>query len=290
MISFELERPTSLEEAVGILNRLGRKALPKAGGTDLVINMKKRLVKPEVVVDLNLIPELSKISFDESSGLSIGATATCTDVLKYEKIKQHFPALYDSCLSHSDWHIRNRATVVGNVCSAVPSGDALPALYCYEAKVRITGQNGEREIPISTFIRGPRKTDLKLGEMVTDIFVPRPKGKSSGCYLKHGRRNAIDLAQVGVCCTIVEDSGNLEYRLGYGAVAPTPVRAFEVEEVINGCREPDELLIKKAVSLVKKAVKPITDVRAGSEYRLEMAAELTKRAIKICLERFREEG
>jgi len=290
MINFELERPKSLQEAVGILNRLGSRAMPKAGGTDLLINMKKRLIKPEVVVDLNLIPELSEVSFDEDSGLSIGATATCTEVIKKEKVKAHFPALYDACLSHSDWQIRNRATVVGNVCSAVPSGDILPALYCYEAIVNTAGPNEEREIPISSFILGPRKIDLKSGEIVTGVFIPLPQGRSSGCYLKHGRRNALDLAQVGVCCVAVENNGSIEYRLAYGAVAPTPVRAPEAEKAIKGVKEPDDLLLEEAASLAQKAVKPITDVRASSDYRLAMVGELTKRAVKICIERLKEEG
>lgn len=290
MINFELERPKSLQEAVSILNSFGGRAVPKAGGTDLLINMKKRLVKPEVVVDLSLIPELSGVSFDKNTGLSIGATATCTEVLKCKEVKINFPALYDACLSHSDWHIRNRATVVGNVCSAVPSGDILPALYCYEATVKITGPKGEREVPISSFIQGPRKTDLRLGEIVTGISVPLPKGRSSGCYLKHGRRNALDLAQVGVCCVAVENNGSVEYRLAYGAVAPTPVRAIEAEKVIKGVKEPDDLLLEEAASLAQKAVKPITDVRASSSYRLAMVGELTKRAVKVCIERFREEG
>jgi CO/xanthine dehydrogenase FAD-binding subunit len=290
MFSFELERPTSLEEAINILSRLGTKALPKAGGTDLLINMKKSLVKPEVVVDLNLISELSEVRFDKNTGLWIGATATCTGVLKCEEVKKNFPALHDACLSHSDWQIRNRATVVGNICSAVPSGDVLPALYCYEAKVRTAGQNGEREIPISSFIQGPRKTDLKLGEMVKGVLIPMPQGKSSGCYVKHGRRNALDLAQVGVCCIVVENNGDVEYRLAYGAVAPTPLRALEAEKAIKGYGKPDELILERVASLAKKSVKPITDVRASSEYRLAMVGELTKRAIRVCLERLREEG
>lgn len=288
MLAFELERPRSLRDAVAILEKLGSRAAVKAGGTDLLMWMKDRLVTPEVVVDLSLLPELAGASFDPKKGLTIGATATCTEVLKNEAVKLRFPALYEACLSHSDWLIRNRATVVGNVCSAVPSGDMLPALYCYDAVVRIIGPKGEKELPIARFVLGPRMKDLGPAEIVTHIFVPLPAGKSTGCYLKLGRRNALDLAQVGVCCVAMDGERGREYRLAYGAVAPTPVRAPAAEEALKGVEEPDDSLLEKVAVLAQEVVKPITDVRASSSYRLAMVGELTKRAVRICVERLRE--
>lgn len=288
MIAFELERPQSLEEAISILEKFGNRAMPKAGGTDLLMWMKDRLVTPDVVVDLSLIPDLAGVNFSQKEGLRIGAMASCTEVLESSAVKAHFPALYDACLSHSDWLIRNRATVVGNVCSAVPSGDVMPALYCYDATVHIAGPRGERIIPISKFILGPRKRDLGVGEIVTHILVPLPEGKTSGCYLKLGRRNALDLAQIGVACVALNGSNGREYRLAYGAVAPTPLRANLVEEMLKGIKAPDDDTLEQASALAKEAVKPIADVRASVEYRLAMVGELTKRAIKICVERLGE--
>lgn len=288
MLAFELERPRSLQEAVSVLEKFGNRAMPKAGGTDLLMWMKDRLVTPEVVVDLSLIPDLAGVSFSQKEGLCIGAMATCTEVLESSAVETYFPALRDACLSHSDWLIRNRATVVGNVCSAVPSGDVMPALYCYDATVHIVGPRGKRTLPISKFILGPRKKDLIAGEIVTHISLPLPEGKSSGCYLKLGRRNALDLAQIGVSCVALNGKDGREYRLAYGAVAPTPVRANLAEEVLRGIEAPDDAVLEKASALAKEAVKPIADVRASAEYRLAMVGELTKRAIAICVERLRE--
>jgi len=288
VLAFELERPRSLQEAISILEKFGSRAMPKAGGTDLLMWMKDRLVTPEVVVDLSLIPDLAGVNFSKD-GLRIGAMATCTEVLEFTAVEDHFPALRDACLSHSDWLIRNRATVVGNVCSAVPSGDVMPALYCYDATIRIVGPRGERSIPINKFILGPRKKDMIAGEIVTHVFLPLPEGKSSGCYLKLGRRNALDLAQVGVACVAIDGKNGREYRLAYGAVAPTPVRAPMAEKALQGIKTPDDALLEKVSALAKEAVKPIADVRAGVEYRLAMVGELTKRAIETCVERLKEE-
>lgn len=279
MLSFEVERPLTLSQALAILSEGLGSAVAKAGGTDLLVWIRSRAVLPRVVVDLGLIDELRGLEFKPGEGLKLGALVTCNEVVRSEEVRAHYPALWEACRRHSDWQIRSRATVVGNVCSAVPSGDTMPALYCYGAVVHVVGPRGERDVPIESFVLGPRSKDLKHDELVTHIFVPDP-GRNAGCYLKLGRRNALDIAQVGVACVALGSGGNVEYRIGLGAVAPTPLRAREAEAMLRGVLNPDEGLLGKVASAASAASKPISDVRASAEYRRAMVGELVKEAVR----------
>lgn len=288
MRAFEAECPRSLEEvltAVSLLSRQKANFMIKAGGTDLLIWIKKRAVSPGLIVDISFIPELSGIVFSPEKGLRISAAATVNETAASPGASAYFPGLAEACLSHSDQLIRNKATVVGNVCSAVPSGDLLPILGVYEAQVCLLSLEGKRRVPIEDFITGPRKTVLEKNEIVSHITVPVPGGVSASCYLKQGRRNSLDLAQAGVACLARDENGTRSYRLVCGAVAPTPVRVREAEKVLHGIRLPDEASLEKAAEKAMEAVLPITDVRASKEYRRAQVGELVKRAVLICSER-----
>ncbi len=282
MLAFEMERPRSLASAVEILGKHGSNAMIKAGGTDIIVWMRKHAVHPEMLVDLSEIPELRGISFYPHKGIKIGALCTINEVAEHEDARRYYGALVDACLSHSDALIRNKATVLGNVCASVPSGDLIPAFALYEAVMHVYGPEGERDVPFADFITGPRKNCLNPGEIVVSATLPLPKGRASACYLKLGRRNALDLAQVGVACLAVDGEKGREYRLAYGAVAPRPVRATEAEDMLAGHASPDDALLEKAAKAASSAVNPITDVRASREYRFSMVEELTKRAVSLC--------
>ena len=289
MSAFEVELPRTLEEAleaVDTLNDEGAKFFIKAGGTDLLVWIKKRAVAPEVLVDISKVAELGGVTHFPYRGLRIGAAATVSEVAAAD-VKGHYMAIYDSCMAHSDPLIRNKATVVGNVCSAVPSGDMLPALLAHGAEVHLASVNGTRKVLMEDYITGPRKSVKKNNEIVTHIWVPVPKGRTSGCYVKLGRRNSLDLAQVGVSCVIFEPACDCrrEYRITCGAVAPKPVRVTEAEDTLRGMDSPSEGLIEKAAKSAMAAVSPISDVRASKEYRLSQVGELVARSIKICIER-----
>ena len=286
MLAFEMERPRSLSSAAEILREFGSKAMIKAGGTDVLVWMRKHVVHPEMIVDLSEIPELRGVSFYPHKGIKIGALSTVNEVAENEDIKWYYPVVRDACLSHSDTLIRNKATVLGNICASVPSGDMIPSFAVHEAVLHVYGLEGERDISFSDFITGPRKNSLNPGEIVMSATLSLPAGKTAGCYLKLARRNALDLAQVGVACLAIDGENGREYRLAYGAVAPYPVRAEEAERMLAGNVFPLPALLGKAAKAAAEAVNPITDVRASREYRFSMVEELTKQAVSLCVEMF----
>jgi len=174
--------------------------------------------------------------------------------------------------------VRNRATIVGNVCRASPSADTLPPLIADGAQVTIHGGSGERRVGLEDFFTGPGKTVLKPDELVTEIRVPAPEPRTGKVYIKHGRRKAMELATVGVAVSLSEN----EIRIVLGAVAPTPIRARRAEALLRGKTLNDEL-IEKAAEAAASESRPISNVRASAEYRREMVGVLTRRALQQAL-------
>lgn len=288
MADFQVVLPRSLAEAFDALRKLEEAKTAyalKAGGTDLLVWIKKRAITPESIVDLTPISELSGVCYSAENGLRIGALATVNETANCCEVKRLYPGLAEACLSHSDQLIRNKATVVGNVCSAVPSGDLLPILGASGAELWLASRKGVRCVAIADFITGPRRTLLAAGEIVSHIVLPPPAEKSTSCYLKLGRRGALDLAQVGVACLAAGEGGGRSYRIVCGAVAPTPLRAVEAENILAGVSAPNGAVLEKAAQKAAAAALPITDVRASSEYRRSEVGELVKRAVSICAER-----
>ncbi|MBN2058910.1 MAG: xanthine dehydrogenase family protein subunit M [Deltaproteobacteria bacterium] len=278
-------KPGSLEEVLELLrNSKNGKYRVYAGGTDVIPKLKGRVIKaPEVLVDLKGISDLDSIDFDDEKGLRIGALATVRSVETSSIIKERYPILSQAAGSIASIQVRNRGTIAGNICNAVPSADSAPALLCLDADLLCEGNAGESVIPITEFFQGPNLTVLKPNEILKEIRIPKsPKG-SRGVYLKLSPRSRMDLAVVGVGVLLTKTGGAFHnVRIGLGAVAPTPVRAVEAEAMLEGS-EVNDKLIADAAKRASEEARPIDDHRASAEYRRMMVEVLVRRAINQCL-------
>ncbi|MBI5603656.1 MAG: xanthine dehydrogenase family protein subunit M [Deltaproteobacteria bacterium] len=277
---FRYTAPGTLEEALGLLNDQKGATRLLAGGTDLIPQLKRRgTVLPETVVDLKGIPGLAAVSYDERSGLRIGALTTINTVSRTPVIQKRFSILAQAAATMASPQVRNRGTFAGNICTAVPSADSAPALLSLEAQVRLRGAGGERIVPLDGFFIGPRRTVAEPDEILQSILVPSPEEGCRGIYLKLSPRHSMDLAIVGVAATGVAEAGSCKkICLALGAVAPTPIRARQAEVILTGQRLNPEV-IEAAARMAMEECRPIDDHRASADYRRDMVYMLTRRAI-----------
>jgi len=271
---FEYIKPDSIKETISILSQFREKAQILNGGTDLIVEMRDKIIQPEYLVDIKAIPQLNRITYNKQDGLNIGATVTLNEISNSKVVQTNYPILVKACKTVGSYQVRNRATLAGNICNASPAADTAPPLLVLKAKVNIIGPTGEKVVPINQFFTGVKKNILKKGEIVTSITIPPIKDKWTGIYLKQGRKKEVDLATVGVAVVCVRD----EVRIALGAVAPVPVRAFRTEELLKG-KTIDESLLEKAGKSALTEVSPISDIRSSQEYREEIVKVLVRRAI-----------
>lgn len=279
MRRFEYHEPRTLDEAVSLLSQFNGRASVLAGGTDLLVEIKEHLRWPACVINIKRIPGLDQLTYDENTGLHIGALVTVRTVETSAVVREKYAGLAEATRQLGSIQIRNRATVAGNVCRASPSADTLPPLIADGAVVTIYGPAGERETLLEDFFTGPGKTVLAGNEVLTKISVPSPAPSTGKAYIKHGRRKAMELATVGVAVTLtLEGVVCQSARIVLGAVAPTPIRVPEAEDALCG-RELEAEVIGEAAALAQAACRPISNVRSSADYRREMVNVLTGRAI-----------
>ena len=278
MHPFQFFSPTSLQEAIDLLLLDGDRQLI-AGGTDLIVEIKEKIRCPDFLIDLSKISDLAQFAFDPVKGLTIGPLTRVRTVEQSELVREHYPALQQAASQLGSIQIRNRATIIGNICRASPSADTPPPLIASDALVTIHGPGGKRELPLEQFFLGPAKTALKRGEIVTKITLPSP-AKSAGVYLKLGRRKAMELATAGVAVSLTKDNEICRrVRIVLGAVAPTPMRAKAAELIVEGNTFSTKI-IQQAADQAMTESSPISDVRSSAQYRREMVGVLTRQGLE----------
>ena len=277
---FDYLAPKTVAEALSLLSQYQGKAKVTAGGTDLVPKLKRREIEtPAYIIDLKGIPGLDYIRYDETDGLRFGALTTIRAIETSPVIKEKFTVLAQAASSIGSVQVRNRGTVAGNICNAVPSADTAPALLTLQARLKIVSHKGERTVDIGNFFTGPNETILTNEELLEEIMVPHLPPNSRGIYLKLSPRRSMDLAIVGVAVVLIsEDAICKDVRIALGAVAPTPMRAKKAERFLTGQKFSDGL-VNSAAQIVSEESRPIDDHRASAEYRREMVRVLTKRAL-----------
>lgn len=285
MKEFSYERPESLEEALQVLAAAGSDVEILAGGTDLVIAMRDRYSQPKVVVDIKRIAELSPSLVWDGNTVTLSATATMSEVVGDEGINMHFPALVEAAVVVGSVQIRNRATVVGNICNGSPAADTAPPLLAYDAVVVVAGPEGTRKIGIDDFIVGPGKTDLRDGEIAIAVELAAPSRLVGSAYERMTRRRGTDLASVTLCAT-VDDAGVTQ--IAYGSVGP---RAWLKRDESGVLADPSASDGAKAAVLEEvfvEASPSVRSLRASPDYRRAMLRVLGARAVGRAIERLEE--
>ena len=280
MKSFEFFEPTTLAEASRLFAEEHAQLL--AGGTDIIIGMKAYTETPESVISLQKIPGLAGITTDGDS-INIGAMTTVREVELSADIQQHHTALAEGAAEIGSIQIRNLATIGGNIAHASPAADTVAGLLVADAQVDIASADGERTVPINELFTGPGQTVLTPGEIITRFRLPSPASGSH--YIKHKIREVMDLAFIGVAAAVNMDNGTItDARIGLAAVAPTPIRATEAEELLKG-NAPTPELLEQAGEAAAAASSPISDLRCSAEHRREMVDVLTRRTLRQASER-----
>lgn len=283
---FDYVAAHSIEEAAGLAAESGDKYVVMAGGTDVMILMKDRLLKPECVLDIKRIAGMDQLEYVPGEGLRIGALTTLRTIETSRIVKEKFGAVADAAHYVASAQIRSRATMAGNICNASPSADTAPILLALNASIKTFRKSpGKgRTIPIGEFFKDVRKTALTPGEIVTEIAVQELGKGECAAYIKHAVRKAMDLAIVGVAAWLKMDGKKcLDCRIALGAVATTPIRSARAEKILTG-KELTEELIGQAGVAASEDCSPISDVRASAEYRKDMIRVFTKRSIRKALE------
>ncbi|MFC2013344.1 FAD binding domain-containing protein [Chloroflexota bacterium] len=277
---FDYSTPATLSEALMLLRRYDGRAPVLAGGTDLLVSLKKREKIPEHVVNLKHIPGLDCIEYSETDGLRIGALATLQSVAQFITCS---PALQDklgllatACNKVGTPQIRNMGTLGGNVCQGGPSQDTPPSLLVLDAKLKLVSLNGERVVPIDEFFTAPFKTALADGEILTEIQIPTPPPRSAGCYKWRTKLSTADETLVGVAVLLTIDASNVcnDIKIALTSVAPSPFRATRAEEVLRGKKIEDKL-VEQAGQAAAEETRP----RSRADYRKILSGVLVKRAI-----------
>jgi CO/xanthine dehydrogenase FAD-binding subunit len=272
---FKYQKPLTVNKVLKLLAEYGDKARVLAGGTDLVVKIKEGLEEPEMVIDIKGIAKYYKIQKKKNT-IHIGANVTFTELINSKLIKSKLPLIWEAAKTVASVGTRNRATIVGNICSAVPSLDSGPALLCYNALVSLRNLKEEKIVSIREWFAGPKKTIRNADEIVEGIIVPLPEQKQKVYYGKLGRYSGEDLAQAGIGIIHYADKS---FRIAFCAVGTVPKRSEKLEENLNGKDINDEL-ITECKKIIEEEISPITDIRSTKEYRMHMIKVMFERGIK----------
>jgi CO/xanthine dehydrogenase FAD-binding subunit len=278
---FEFHQPGSVAEACEIMSEFGLKAKVLAGGTDLIVNMKKKILAPKHLVCLSKIAPMHGIE-EKNGQIIIGGRYTVAELTVDALVEEKLGALRSGARALGSPLVRNRATIGGNICSARPAADLPPALIAYGATVVLQSNKGKREVPLNTFFKGPGLIETAVDEVLTEVRVPVPRDGQGAVYLNLGTRKACDCNIVNVASFIAlnKKDGRIEKaRIVMGSVGPIPLRAKSAEKLLMG-EKPEARLFLKAGEAARQDCTPIDDFRGSAGYRRAMVEVLTKRTLE----------
>ena len=281
----EFYSPDSWREALEV-KAAHPDAVPIFGGTDVMVDLNFDRQRPGVVLDLTRVPELGEWQ-EEHGRLRVGAGVTYTRIIA--ELGDELPGLAIASRTVGSPQIRNRGTVGGNLGTASPAGDALPPLYASDAEVELASTGGTRRVPVAEFITGPKRNTMGPDELIAAFRIPRAEGPQQ--YSKIGTRNAMVIAVCAFGLALHPEQRKVGTCLG--SAAPTPVRAREAEEFIEGVLEWDsgeeigDSALRRFGELVGEAASPISDVRGSAAYRTHAVGVLARRTLQWAWDEYR---
>ncbi len=280
---FGYAKPTSLQEAIELKGKFQNDARILAGGTDLVNEIKKGFRVPEMIIDLKNLSDFKKIEISNGH-IHIGALVTFSEILKSQVVTENLSILIDAAGMVASNGVRNRATMVGNICSAVACMDSAAPLLVHNAIIHAVSIEGKREVKIQNWFVDNRKTAILDNEIVTHVSIPIPTVKYAGVYQKMMRYTGEDLSQANVGVLLF---ANGDCHVAFGSVGPTPKRSLKIENLLK-TKGITAASIEEAKDLIETVIAPITDVRATKEYRMHMTKVMFERAMQTAMERIKQ--
>ncbi len=285
---FDFHAARSLDEVFNRLDQAGSDGWLLAGGTDMVLNMKKKRTCPSSLISLHLLKDLESI--EEKDGvIHIGTLAKHADLAVHPILVKTVPILCQAVGLIGSWQVRNIGTIGGNICNASPAADSAPPLLALEAELVTLSGQGEKIIPISSFFTGPGQTVMQPNEILKEIRIKNPGRSSAGCYLKLRRRKAVDISIAGVAFQAqsnVSGQNLKKVRIALGGVAPTPIRVPEAEACLEGLSLKEALNeIPRCAEITAAAAKPIDDIRGSAGYKRTIINVFTQRSARQVLTR-----
>ncbi len=282
----DFQTARSLGHALELLGRAGQGAKILAGGTDLVLNLKKKRVSTDTLISLHGLTGLDYV--EENDGvIRIGAMAKHEDLARHARLQEKVDILCQAVGLIGSWQIRNVGTIGGNVCNASPAGDSLPPLLVLDAELVIAGPAGETVMPVGSFFKGPGQTELRPNQILKEVRIPVPPEHSAGCYMKLRRRKAVDISLAGVAFQAHTDaSGNVIESVGIalGGVAPTPIRVPAAEAMLTGLPIDGAIeRIKDCGRICAETARPIDDLRASADYKRTIVDVFAQRCARHVL-------
>ncbi len=279
------EAPESLEGAVALLAGARGDARVLAGGTDLLVQMRADILEPELIVDIKRIPETRAVTEDKG-GWRIGAAVTGAELKEHPRLKRVWPGVIEAANLIGSTQVQGRATMGGNLCNGSPAADSVPALIAAGALASLVGPKGRRDLAVEDVMLGPRKLALEKGEIVASFLLPPRPARSSDAYLRFIPRTEMDIAVVGAGVSLTVDGAGIvtAARVSLGAVAARVLLVPEAAQAIVGSRL-DEPAQRRLEAAARAACRPIDDKRGTTEFRIQVAGVLARRAALIALDR-----
>jgi carbon-monoxide dehydrogenase medium subunit len=282
--NFEYVVPSSLGEAISLLQKHAGRAKILAGGHSLIPMMKLRLATPEYLIDIGRIPELSYIK-EDAGAIRIGALTTHYAIESSRAVIDKLPALADAAALIGDVQVRNKGTIGGSIAHADPAADYPAGILAFDATIITLGPKGERQIPASKFFVDMMTTALEENEIVREVQIPVKSGKTGSAYLKMGQK-ASGFAICGAAAVVeLDESGNFSnVAVGITGVGSHVFRAIKTEAELKG-QKPDADTLKRACEKASDGIIALDDIHASADYRLDLARVYARRALQAAIGR-----